>query len=808
MPTLTKGQTVTLQLSEGEYVTVSPDSGSAAQVSTRGVSGSPLQTPSTVTTQATFGPYTESGALSVYCAAGSVAYVVLSVNGAVTPATGDTSGVADDISIASAISSAGYGATIRLSAGSTYYTAGGWTLGAGQTLDLNGATVKRANQITTTTATSLTSGVTTSFVVADASLFTIGCTIVAVNGYQYSAAAVISNIVGNTITISSPFSVGSASTTSIANVISGTVDSSWTLSGTTTIAKVYNTINAINAAVVRNGTIDGNRSSWTAACKWDILAELLTGDTEIIGVEIKEAPGEAIMQSAASAAAIKVSATSVGTRRGKVIARCRIHDCNGNGIHLSGADHTIIDSNSCYNINEDLGVGHVGGFITFSYGGDHVRVVNNNAKRAYAFAGPMQIDSESRVLIQGNVAKQMQRYGLHGASTSPYKSSDIQVIGNLFVDCGIITFTGQSAGTLSRCVFANNVVIGTQVQVQRASNFVASGNVIDASVLAYLPTTSTPTTITGAITANVTTSFVVGASPALFVGQRVQAGKNGTLSSVVVISNVAGTTIDVTPAFDVSLSAGATLYIADSQSHAKLSAHVTTGNTSFTCNDATLFYKNQWVTVYNSSADNATTALRISAIDYSTGVISVDGSLDKTHTAGTSTAFSSWAPPSGTTVYVNACDAMITSNQVSGGSVGIQCVSDCSDAIISNNRVSKVRYYSIMGSTNSSSTELISNNSVSMNTNYSSSVAYGIWARGKQRVLNNIVRSDTTVSYGILSDGANAMFDGNEIRLSSGSAMVLSGTTSANIVRDTRSNGSITNSGAGNTVEAVQTIVL
>lgn len=721
-------------------------------------------------------------------------------------ASGDTTGAVDDVAIAAAITAAGSGGTIRLVPGATYYTRDGWTLGANQTLEMNGATVKRAAQTTTTTATSLTSGATTSFVVASATGLAIGDTVAAVNGFQYSAPATISNIAGTTVTVSSPLAVGSASTTSVANVINGVVDGSWTLVGTTTIAKIYNTINAINAACVRNGVIDGTRASWTVGCKWDLLSELLTGDTEVCNVEIKEAPGEALTQSAASAAAIRVSATDVGIRRGKRIHGCRIHDCNGNGIHLSGVDHTIIDGNSGYNINEDLGVGHIGGFVTFSYGGDHVRVVNNNVRRAYALAGPMQIDSESRVLIQGNVAQQMQRYGLHGASTSPYKSSDLQVIGNLFSDCGNISFTGQTAGLLSRCIFSDNVLIGTQLLVQRVSGFVASGNVSDASGLGYLPTTAMPTTITGAITANSTTSFVVGSGSSIQVGMRVHAAKAGTISSVVVVSSVAGTTVGVTPAFDVSLAAGATLYVADSQNYAHLSAHVTTGDSTFTTTDCSRFFKNQWVTVYNSSADNSTTALRISAIDYSTGIVTVDGTMDKTHTAGTSTAYSNWAPPQGAHWYINACDPLITNNQVIGGSVGIQTVSDCSDAVISNNRVSKVRYYSIMTSSNSSSMEMVFGNTITLNTNYASSVAYGIWVRGKQRIVNNVVKSDTAVSYGIISEGTNAVLDGNEIRLTSGSAMVLAAASATNLVKNTKSSGSITNSGTGNTVEAVQSV--
>lgn len=342
--------------------------------------------------------------------------------------------------------------------------------------------------------------------------------------------------------------------------------------------------------------------------------------------------------------------------------------------------------------------------------------------------------------------------------------------------------------------------------MQRVAGFVASGNVSDASAIGFLPLTALPTTITGAITANSTTSFVVATGSTLSVGQRVQAGKAGVLSSVVVISSVAGTTIGVTPAFAVSLAAGSTLYLADAQAHARLATHVTTGDASLTVVDASRFFKNQWITVYNTTADNATTALRISAIDYSTGVISVDGTMDKTHSAGSSIAYSNWAPPTSAHWYINACDPVISENQIIGGSIGIQTVSDCSDAVIASNRISKVRYYSIMTSSNSSSTETVAGNTITQNTNYTSSVAYGIWVRGKQRIVNNVVKSDTAISYGIISEGTGCILDGNEIRLLSGSAMTLGAASATNLVRNTKSSGSITNSGTGNTVEAVQTV--
>ena len=72
MATLQAGQTVSIQLAEGESYTVTPSG--TAQVSTRGVSGSELSAPRTLTSAQTFGPYTEAGAISIACLSGTVDY--------------------------------------------------------------------------------------------------------------------------------------------------------------------------------------------------------------------------------------------------------------------------------------------------------------------------------------------------------------------------------------------------------------------------------------------------------------------------------------------------------------------------------------------------------------------------------------------------------------------------------------------------------------------------------------------------------------------------------------------------------------
>ena len=73
MTTLQAGQTVSIQLAEGESYTVTPSG--TAQISTRGVSGSALSDARTLTSATTFGPYTEAGILNIACLVGTTDYL-------------------------------------------------------------------------------------------------------------------------------------------------------------------------------------------------------------------------------------------------------------------------------------------------------------------------------------------------------------------------------------------------------------------------------------------------------------------------------------------------------------------------------------------------------------------------------------------------------------------------------------------------------------------------------------------------------------------------------------------------------------
>jgi len=105
----------------------------------------------------------------------------------VTPATPELYGAQGDGTTddsAALLSAIATGKNVSLSFGKTYLVSKPLVLSANQSLFGNGATIKRANQVTTTTTGTLTSGVTNSITVAagTGANFRVGQVIDGING--------------------------------------------------------------------------------------------------------------------------------------------------------------------------------------------------------------------------------------------------------------------------------------------------------------------------------------------------------------------------------------------------------------------------------------------------------------------------------------------------------------------------------------------------------------------------------------------------------------------------------------------------
>jgi parallel beta-helix repeat protein len=348
------------------------------------------------------------------------------------------------------------GLNVALTEGKTYLVTGPLTMSAGQTLLGNGATIKRAAQVTTTTTTGITTGVTNSITVAAGTgkNFIAGQTISIFNGANYGTQNItIASIAGDVITTTTAFVLSAGSP--------------W--SGTTTVAVASWTILTADNCTVQGLVIDGNRSNWTLY-HWEITGEIhLAGNNVTIrDCYLHDLPGEGIMEG---------GNTPYGNT-GRKIVNNRIINANGNGIHLSASSGTLIDGNTITDCTLDAIMGHVGGAITFSDGMEKVTVSNNYLARSRCGCGQISSSDNRKISILNNTFDGIAltanmttnsittSYAIECASTAKDSAAnDITIIGNsLYNSTGIYcvaTYTASTAKTVTGITKVANAVVSS-----------------------------------------------------------------------------------------------------------------------------------------------------------------------------------------------------------------------------------------------------------------------------------------------------------------------------------------------------------
>ena len=343
---------------------------------------------------------------------------------------------------------------LTLTAGKTYLVSNTIELSAGQCVFGNGATIKRAAQVATTTTTGITSGVTNSITVAagTGANFGAGQRINVFQGANYGTQnVVVQSVVGDVITTTTAFVLSAGSP--------------W--SGSTAVALSFDVLNTTDDCQLYDIEFDGNRSNWTRY-HWEITTEIHHFG---IGVTIQncylhDLPGEGIQENTGS--------NWSGIKR-KYLNN-RIINCNGNGIHLNGGSGTLIQGNTITDCSLDAFVGHVGGCITFSQGNDNISILGNYFARARCGVGQISSNYSRQVLIQGNVFQDIgltasmisqgltTAYAIEvSASSTDGAVNDISIIGNKFYDCAAIycalSYTASTAKTITGITQAAQAVV-------------------------------------------------------------------------------------------------------------------------------------------------------------------------------------------------------------------------------------------------------------------------------------------------------------------------------------------------------------
>lgn len=370
--------------------------------------------------------------------------------------------------INAAITVAGVNGIIEFTPGKTYLVNCELTPLQGQIWLGAGATIKRANEVTTTSDTDiLTPASVTTIAVADSTGFTVGGYISVWDGVDPTTTGVwdksnrkITAISGNDITVSTSFNPQNNVGTGVA--ITGTV---------TVFSSLEVIVSNATDIKVYDITINGNLANNTTFERWENHVEIdLTGmRSKIENCYIYNAQSEGIELGGDGS-----------TARGNIIS-----STNGNGIHLTAANGVTVDGNWLYNTNIlGLAPGHADGAITIST--DVVgAVISNNYldgnNNSLAFVGGIN-ETTGDMKIVDNHAKDTVTYAVEAQTAFATATSTFLIANNTFDNCVSMTIDDTGAGSgveINNVNITGNIFKDTLFDVRGSNGVSITNNVVD-----------------------------------------------------------------------------------------------------------------------------------------------------------------------------------------------------------------------------------------------------------------------------------------------------------------------------------------
>lgn len=422
-----------------------------------------------------------SAASAATAAATAVAYL------AVQPETYGAIGNGSTDDSDALLSAIATGKNISLRAGKIYLVSKPLVLAVNQCLNGNGATLKRANQATTTTTTGITNATTNSLTVASAASFRVGQKIAVYNGANYSTdAPVIQSIVGNVITTATSFHLSAGSP--------------W--SGTTTVAHAYDVLNVEDGGVVEKLNIDGNRANWTKY-RWETSVEIgMSGAGTIRDVILQNCPSDAIIEHEAGL--------------NPTYENIRVLNGNGNGLHLSGSTNPVVRGFWGKNLNLDTAVGHADGGIILSNGVKDAVIDSFYIENAISGVASFDSAGNSDLTITNGVIRSCTGTAMEGTFPSGEGANNI-LISNIRIYDSVKLDINQTSGGSS--VFPSRWHL-SNVYLENTALYIANARNIEldqVSVNFGTATTGTIVTIAGSKNINYNSGIVTGGSAAIYI---------------------------------------------------------------------------------------------------------------------------------------------------------------------------------------------------------------------------------------------------------------------------------------------------
>lgn len=377
-------------------------------------------------------------------------------------AVGD--GVTDDtLAIRAAITAAGVNGILIFPPNKTFLLTGSLTPLQGQTWNGNGATLKRAAEIKTTTATAIATGsASQNITVASATGFAVGMDVCVFDGATSSTGDNynhrITAIAGNVLTIDKAFAVAFPS--------GGTVVRSFSQIDTT------RTSTNVPDVTIRGLRFDGNQANNASFQWWWVHNEILAGGDRLAieGCYIVNAQAEGI----------QCGGIGTGVRRNW------IKDCQGNGIHLSaatgGSNQAVIANNYIKNCNlSGTATGHADGCIVLSSTIADTLVDGNYCENGIGGIASINSNDNSDITITNNTIRNCTSYAIGGLTSNDY-AQNLTITGNRFYSSGnIYLYSGgsPSAGVgPRRIVIGGNLLVSTWINLVKCYDVVVAGNAI------------------------------------------------------------------------------------------------------------------------------------------------------------------------------------------------------------------------------------------------------------------------------------------------------------------------------------------
>lgn len=166
-----------------------------------------------------------------------------------------------------------------------------------------------------------------------------------------------------------------------------------------------------------------------------------------------------------------------------LVRGCKLYNCGGNGIHMSGADRTRIENCVIIGANKNASqMGHSDGCVIWSDECCDAVVENCWCEDGIAGFGAIDNALNSNIKLIGNTVKDCAN-AVHGRFTTS-APHDLQILGNHFIDNGRLRVAVNGIFPHTEgFVISGNIFDGTGIHIGGFRGAVVSGNTVRGDIL-------------------------------------------------------------------------------------------------------------------------------------------------------------------------------------------------------------------------------------------------------------------------------------------------------------------------------------